>query len=270
MRLQSSAITFYGLVFVLSVPFWLLGLINEQIPGILPMGLPVSALMAVCPLAAALILTGKNNGRSGVGELFKKTSDYGKIKNRIWYVPIVCTMPVVMLLSYGVMSFKRMPLPEVQIEVLAIPVNISLFFAGAVAEELGWMGYSMPLLNKLSALKAGAVLGAIWAVWHIVPYMQANRTAEWIVWQCIFTVATRILIVWIYCNTGGSVFAASLFHAVGNLSVSLFPNNGSHYNPSIAGTILIIPALIVIFIWGPQTMTGKTNRPPSGNEKPVQ
>jgi uncharacterized protein len=48
-----SPLTFFLLVFALSVPFWLMGAVTglELLPG-----LPVSSLMACCPLLAALIL----------------------------------------------------------------------------------------------------------------------------------------------------------------------------------------------------------------------
>lgn len=51
---------FFLLIFILSIPFWLIGALT---PGELAPGLPVSALMAVCPMVAALILTRRESGR---------------------------------------------------------------------------------------------------------------------------------------------------------------------------------------------------------------
>ncbi len=48
--------------------------------------------------------------------------------------------------------------------------------------------------------------------------------------------------------------AAVLFHDMINVSDSLFPNEGSHYNPAVTGPILGIVALIVTFLWGPKTL----------------
>jgi len=45
--------------------------------------------------------------------------------------------------------------------------------------------------------------------------------------------ATRILIVWIYSNTD-SVFAASLYHAVGNVCMLLY---AEYYDPRITGLV---------------------------------
>jgi hypothetical protein len=50
------------------------------------------------------------------------------------------------------------------------------------------------------------------------------------------------------------VFAASLFHAMCNLSWMLFPSYGSHYDPRIVAPIIAGAAAIVAFIWGPRTL----------------
>ena len=64
----------------------------------------------------------------------------------------------------------------------------------------------------------------------------------------------RILIVWIYNNTGRSVFAAIVFQATANVSQFSFPNHGSHYDPLATVLILAFTAAMVVFLWGPQTL----------------
>jgi hypothetical protein len=61
----------------------------------------------------------------------------------------------------------------------------------------------------------------------------------------------RVLIAWLYENTGRSVFAASLFHATSNVSQFSFPNYGSHYDPLVACLILTLAAAAVTFFFGP-------------------
>ena len=52
---KRSPLIFYLLIFAISIPFWLLGFITDKgLP--LPMNLPVSSLMFICPLITALIL----------------------------------------------------------------------------------------------------------------------------------------------------------------------------------------------------------------------
>jgi uncharacterized protein len=45
---------------------------------------------------------------------------------------------------------------------------------------------------------------------------------SWIAWWSLGTVAARVIIVWLYDNTGGSVLAAAVFHDMVNVTYSLF------------------------------------------------
>jgi hypothetical protein len=211
--------------------------------------LPVSALAAVCPLAAALILVYKEDKTAGMAELLKRSFDYRRIRAKVWYAPILLLMPGAMLLTYWMGS----PVPSQRFPILALPVMFLAFFIAALGEELGWSGYiTDPLQARWNALEAGILLGLVWAAWHVIPLLQANRAPIWIAWWCLDTVALRVLMVWIYNNTGKSVFAAALFHAVGNLSVVPF---FAYYDPRIHGLIVAATAAIVIVAWGPRALS---------------
>jgi hypothetical protein len=67
-------------------------------------------------------------------------------------------------------------------------------------------------------------------------------------------VAARILYVWLYNNTGKSVFAAILVHAMHNVSTVLLPSYGWPYNPFLTFIILAGAAAIVSFLWGAKTL----------------
>ena len=88
----------------------------------------------------------------------------------------------------------------------------------------------------------------MWAVWHWVPLMQAHRSPAWIAWWFLYTVASRVLIVWLYNNTGKSVFAAILYHDIMNVSWLLFPNYVSHWNPRTTGLITAFATIIVTVV----------------------
>ena len=86
---NKSPLKFFLLVFVLSIPFWILGAVAADFTEILPIKLPISALMTFCPLIAAAILVYKERKFQGVKELLKLTFDFEKIKDKKWYLPIV-------------------------------------------------------------------------------------------------------------------------------------------------------------------------------------
>jgi len=236
-------LAFFGLVFVLSIPLWVIGgaIGLEFLPG-----LPVSSLATFCPALAAAILVYRERGQPGVTELLKRAYDYKRIHSKIWYVPMIIGMPSVMFLSYWLMRVMQLPLPQPRIPIIAVPVMLLGFFVGAVGEELGWSGYATePIQSRWNALTAGVVLGVVWAVWHLVPFVQAHRSPTWIVWHCLVTVALRVLLVWIYIKAGRTVFGVALTHAMANLSFFLFPNYGSHYDPFVTFLVLLPIAVLV-------------------------
>ncbi|MGW6740643.1 CPBP family intramembrane glutamic endopeptidase [Streptomyces sp. NPDC055025] len=49
-----------------------------------------------------------------------------------------------------------------------VPFFVSMLIGGPVAEEPGWRGTAYPRLRaSMSRLRAGLLLGAVWAVWHL-------------------------------------------------------------------------------------------------------
>jgi membrane protease YdiL (CAAX protease family) len=247
---------FFLLVFALSIPLWLIGAVTPL--QLLP-GLPVSSLMSFCPLIAASILVYREDKTAGVTELLKRSFDYRRIRAKVWYVPTVLLMPGIAILAYGLMRLVRLPLPAPQFPGLAALAMFLAFFIAALGEEVGWSGYVIdPMQDRWNALQASIFLGLVGAAWHIVPLAQADRSPIWIAWQCLTLVASRVLLVWLYNNTGKSVLAAALCHAMVNVSWQLFPNHGSHYDPRITGLITALAAVIVTVVWGPRTLGAPT------------
>ncbi len=67
----------------------------------------------------------------------------------------------------------------------------------------------------------------------------------------------RILDVWLYNNTGKSIFGVILFHAMGNTGRSVFPGGRSYYelaSGAIGYSIVTITAVIIVFLWGSKTL----------------
>jgi hypothetical protein len=153
------------------------------------------------------------------------------------------------------MKAMREPLAEPQIPVLALLASFVVFFIGALGEEVGWHGYAFePLQARWNALTASIILGMVWAVWHVVPLIQVGQAPGWIAWQCLSMVAARIITVWLYNNTGQSVFAAILFHAMNNVTTVLLPEYGWPYNPLVAVITLAVAAIVITFLWGPEAL----------------
>jgi membrane protease YdiL (CAAX protease family) len=250
-RGRSPAI-FFVLVFALSTPLWLVASLARI--QLLP-GLPLSAVMVLCPLVASLLLVVFEGGSAAVTAHLKRAFDFRLINSKAWYAPILLLMPATAVLAYVAMRVLDLPLPSPVLSISLVPALFLLFFFAAVAEELGWSGYALdPLQNRYGALLASLIIGLVWAAWHVVPLLQVDRAPGWIAWWSVATVATRVLHTWLYNNTGKSVFGAALFHAMTNVSWQMFPNHGSHYDPRITGIIVAIVAMCITLKWGPRTL----------------
>ncbi len=265
-----STLSFFLLVVLLSLPFWALGGIASRAPNRLPVNLPLSALMTVCPVLAAILFASRERGGGGVGRLFKRAFDLRRIARPVWLLPSLLTMPAILLASYFALRILGVALPEPRIPLRAILPFTALFFVGAVCEEMGWSSYALdPLQNRWGALGAGLFIGLLWGSWHVLPWFQAHHTAAWVASQWAFTVGTRVLLVWIYNNTGKTVILPALFHAMANVSSFLFPNYGSHYNPAATALIVWIAVAAVAAIWGPRSLSGRGSGSVRHLDKPL-
>ncbi len=254
-----SPLKFFLLVFALSIPLWAIDTMIAV--RRLPLDFSITDILAAfTPLIAAGLLVYKEEGLVGVTRLFRRILDFKRITNKIWYVPIIFLPFLMYLLIYLVIRVLGLQLPgEFHISLISIPMLFLLFFVGAVVEETGYMGYAIdPLQERYGALSASILIGIPWAVWHYPSIIQQGHSLTWIAWGTLGTVAVRVLIVWIYNNTGKSLFACILFHTMLNVGRPLFPKDEIHNPlvdyPEIHYSLIAVVAAIVIFLWGSKTL----------------
>lgn len=256
---KRSPLKFFLLVYGLSIPLWIIETkIDIKRP---PLDFSITDILAAfTPLIAASILVYKEEGRIGVIKLFKRILNFSRIIKKIWYVPIILLPFLIYLLIYIIIYLIKLPLPiNFHIPFISIPFLFSLFFLGATVEEIGYMGYAIdPMQERFGALSASILIGIPWAVWHYPSIIQQGHNPTWIAWGTLGTIAVRVLIVWIYNNTGKSLFACILFHTLLNVGRPLFPRDEIHNPlvdyPDIHYSIIAIIAVIVIFLWGSKTL----------------
>jgi CAAX protease family protein len=255
---KRSIRNFLLLLLALSVPIWVLGSIYhvELLPGfnLYQLGLGM-------PAVAALILLYREGGTAGVLALLKRTYDLRKIAPKIWYLPVLLIYPSMGFLNYWIQRLSGTPIPPPHFSWIILLAYSTVFFL-TFGEELGLTGYAMdPMLERYSALKSGIFLGLIWAGYHIPGFLMSGfYSMQWIFWHAIYTVAGRVLFVWVYNNAGKSLFSMALMHTTFGLFWVLWPPTDnlqkavSYYDPRIAAFIAISYVLIVTLVWGPRTL----------------
>lgn len=252
-----SIANFILLLFGLSIPCWILGSIYDvQIfPGFKLFQLPLAM-----PMVSALIMVYKEKGKEGVIALLKRTYDFRNFRPWIWLLPILFIHPSIGLLNNWIQSISETPIPPPNFSVTTF-LGYSIVFFMTYAEELGLTGYATDAMQQnYSALKSGLLVGLVWAGYHIPGFIISGYYSfGWIFWHALYTIASRVLFVWVYNNSGKSLFSMALFHWAFGLFWSLWPQDNLQraapfYDPAICATIVVTYALIVAFLWGPKTL----------------
>lgn len=248
---KMSALLFFVLVLVFSLPFFALGATGGRLAGL--SNLPSSALMTFVPMTVALILVCRQRGFASVMALLQRAVDRRGLRHPGWLLAALLFMPIVCVLAFGVLRLMGNAVPLPNIDPGKAALLFIAFFIAAIGEEFGWQGYAYPALRRrLGVLQSATLLGAVWALWHVIPFIQMGRTPEWILWHSLSAIALRIIIVWLFESTGMSILVAVAFHTMINLSLALFPVAGSFYDPFVTFVIVGIASIVVAMFWKPE------------------
>ncbi|MEU6132330.1 CPBP family glutamic-type intramembrane protease [Saccharopolyspora sp. NPDC047091] len=228
---------FFGLVVLLSLPFWVLGALAGPVPG-LPMGIPVSALMFIVPGAVALLLAARDGtARALLARL--RPSRVGLV----WCAGSALLISALVLGSCTALRVV-LPLPPLGLPWSSLPVLVVLFLLAATGEELGWTGYAYARSSGSWTFALG--LGAFWAGWHVIPLVQAGRGAGWIVAWFAGTVALRVLLCRIYDASGAVLPTAITGHAAVNVASSALPHYDSAAVAAAVAVGFVVAASVAV------------------------
>jgi len=244
---------FFAIAFGWSWFFWLLQSLGLNL-YLAPFG----------PFVAAFTLTYINERSKGVKDLLKKGFD-PRIK-KAWYLPVFLLMPTIAGLSLLGAYLVEGVVPELTALVqpwLIVWNFVYMFFLGSpLQEEFGWRGYALPRLQaRYSVLFSSAVLGVVWAVWHLpLNFMsgagpQYEAALPMFLSSVVLMAFMSILFTWIFNNTEGSVFATLLFHTMINLSTYVvFPVFETGTGPAFYLVFTIVVSLAVLAFFGHKRM----------------
>jgi pimeloyl-ACP methyl ester carboxylesterase/membrane protease YdiL (CAAX protease family) len=124
------------------------------------------------------------------------------------------------------------------------------FATSGLGEELGWRGFALPRLQRThSAMTSTLFLAIGWAGWHLPAffYVPSYTAIGLRILPGFFlgVLAGAIVLTWLYNSSGGSVFAAVLWHASFNF-VTASPNAGGLV-AAVTSTLVMVWAIVVIW-----------------------
>jgi membrane protease YdiL (CAAX protease family) len=212
----------------------------------------MAPLVLAGPLVAGVVMTYLLDGRSGLRDLFSRVLLW-RVGLR-WYAAALLIFPT--LIGGVVWALALLVSKDFTPGFLAFGIVAGLL-AGFI-EEIGWMGFAFPRMEKrFGRWRATIYLALLHGLWHAMAGYLGESGAFGVYWLPRFIAmwivamtAMRILLVWIYSNTG-SLLLAQLTHASssGFLVIlgpeTLTPAQGTLYF-AIYAVVLWIPAAIVI------------------------
>lgn len=245
----------YGISWLIWAPLWL--------PHFGITGLPVlpyhHGLGGLGPMLAAFILTARQQGWAGVGQLLQRMVQW---RGAGWALGYAALGPFVLLglaaLLYAVVDGgsvvwaglgRGREFPELSILGFAL-YNLIFFGWG---EEVGWRGYALPrLLVRHRWLAATAVLTLGWALWHLPTFfyrtgymtMDVPSIIGWVL--SLFTGA--LILTWLYRLGQGSLLVCAVFHC--SIDIVFMHVQGNAHLTNYLGMLVTLWGLGVAVLLG--------------------
>lgn len=183
--------------------------------------------------ASGFALTALAGGRAGIRELGRKVARW-----RLGFWALTLLVPPLSI-TCVLLAFRLLVSPAFA---QALTPGFVLFglAIGLVAggfEEIGWTGFAYPRMSaRFGALRGALLLGVLWGIWHL-PVVDSLGAAsphgrylpEFFAAFVAAMVGIRVLIAWLYTNTG-SILAAQLLH--GCSTASLVALSAPHVSPA--------------------------------------
>lgn len=198
-------------------------------------GLVMLAVMigAFGPLISAMILTYRDGGKEKVKQYFRKCLNF-KIKPIYYLIAIFLGLVITASAHYltnltGLDDLPNNLIPEginISVYVLILPYLLMLFILGGGQEEFGWRGFAQdPMQERFGILKGSIMIGLIWSIWHAPLWLISGEGHSYYPFFAFMLYATSwsVIIGIMYNLSGKKMVIAWIMHAVGNLSVPLFP-----------------------------------------------
>ena len=265
---------FFLLVFGLTWPFMIVDALgsHEILPFRLPM--PLMVVMGYMPTLAAVIVTGKMQGKEGIRALFKKL-----LIARVglhWFTlaifgyAAICAGAIGLANLFGKSStpFLSENLPQFSSPVEAVLSIAVMFIVISLVngEELAWRGFALPRLQaKYNALTSSLILGVIWGLFHLPLFFTltgSSQAGASFVGFLISTISLTVIFTWMYNHTRGSVLLAYLLHGAINTWTRIFAID-HNANPLVSGSmtgLTLLVAVVLVVTLGAENLSRNQKR----------
>jgi len=251
-----STLHFFLLTFILSWLIWIPLTLSHFNIGPFKISEDLSSIIrllgVLMPMVSALLLTAIYGGRPAVRNLFTRLKIW-----RVgwkWWIAVVFVFPALLILAGVTYNlFNGQPfISLLPITVTVLLSNIIFLTIASLGEEIGWRGVALPaLLQRYSPLTASAILGIVWATWHLPFWILIDTLSQYgagyFVLNYIFIVPTTFYITWVFINSKGSLLLPVVLHLVFNIiNVTIFPVTSTTNSFAVFVGLQLVLMLVII------------------------
>ncbi|CAN5727338.1 hypothetical protein BH23GEM11_BH23GEM11_04410 [soil metagenome] len=151
-----------------------------------------------------------------------------------WWLALAAVSILPALAGYlAAAAAGRPPIAETAVTFGAVVFTVGFGLAAGAAEEPGWRGVALDLLQiRVSPVLAALLIGVSWALWHLPlfflegTYQHALGFGSARFWMFnLFLLMLSVLYAWLCNGSRGSILIAVLAHAGTNVAGSLIPQD---------------------------------------------
>jgi membrane protease YdiL (CAAX protease family) len=252
------AAVLFSLVALALGTLWLLGAEPDQPApgGPAPVALAAVLLVAYSPTLAALAVAAGWRGGGGVRRLLR-----GAVRWRVsagWYAAALAGPALLVLGAVRLHVALGGQPPDRLLDLGGLGLALGSILAGAVGEEPGWRGLAQSgFQRRVGALPAAALVGLVWATWHLWPWAAPGGihlvSGTVLAATLIRMVSTAVVYAWIYNGTGGSLLLVMLAHVGHNVAVTVV--GGSADTGLLTALLYLGVAVAIVCATASRTLT---------------
>ena len=204
-----------GYLLAFALPWLVWSTTIAQQYGLIGWHLPQSLAFWVGLPVAYLVAAASSGGRASLADLARRL-----LRWRVGWRPYVAALALALglpgvvwlaVLLGGGPGPEAIPLPSL---ILSLVIEFALFW---LTEEAMWRGFVLPRVELwLSPGAAGVIVGFAWALWHLPLFAITGSFQSSIPFAgfVVLTVATSVVLSWLYHLGAGAVVVCALYHAV--------------------------------------------------------
>jgi len=240
--------------------------------GRLALPLPPLALLVLGgygPTLMTILFTARADGWAGVRALLGRALRWRV--QPIWYGAVFAGPLLLHLAAMGLHAALGGQPPQLAGLIGRLPrillMGMAMLPLGPLGEEFGWRGYLLPALqSRVGALSTSAIVGAIWAAWHLPLFWMPSQFLSQIPFPLFLVslVGLSIIYTWLSNSTRGNLLLAILLHTMLNVTTNLWQAVPDAPSPAGVLTLLSVVgtglSIALVLGYGPRTLSHQPGR----------